>query len=64
MKKTVFAISEEFDGNFVHYVAAIPTGDLISIEAISKSSNTAVHFKAPSYDLLEVIDSFLRNTFN
>jgi hypothetical protein len=57
---TVFGVNAAKDTNSVQGLAVTPDGKYIAIRAVANANNTTVQFKAPSIDLLQLADDFVR----
>jgi hypothetical protein len=57
---TVFGQLAEKDTNSIQGTAITPDGKCIAVRAIASGNVTAVQFKAPSLELLSLVDDFLR----
>jgi hypothetical protein len=57
---TVFGVNANKDANSVQGLAVTPDGKYIAIRGVANANNTTVQFKAPSIDLLQLADDFVR----
>ena len=63
MNKTVFGKNPncEREENRLQSVVSTPMGSTIAIIAVASGQQTVIHFRAPSLDILEIIDLFIRS---
>ena len=63
MNKTVFGKNPncEREENRLQSVVSTPMGSTVAIIAVASGQQTVLHFRAPSLDILEIIDLFIRS---